>query len=399
MTDTARPADAPALPAVVRDDDRPAFLTRATPLIDTLPDRWIAYLASNVAQQDEGAPITKGELGVFVELCAAYSLDPFAREAWIAKSKSGKLLVMVGRDGLRKIAQRNGLHVDGDVVREKDSLQIVRTPDGNRTVAHSYGSPSERGEIVGAWAEVREGSPHGRPMGYFYAPLSEYRPANVSTYSPWAKQVGVMILAAAERQAIRQATPLGGLYSEGEFDSMTTDLTAGVPSSDPVVLPPAVEAIVKRAEQLGHAGLASRDAAAMATGGQPDEAVKAWCERATADLDAYAPGAVRRRIDDMLMEDADVVEPQKGDLPPEPADTPEPTPDPHDAPQEPQDAAQASESGVWPLADRIQSCRDDIARAEDDGDHESFARLSAELSALIAEQDAQANPDQTELGV
>lgn len=182
------------------------------PVIDSIDDKTLALIASQVA---EGC--TRGEIGHFLELCAHYDLDPFAKEAWCAKSKkTGKLLIMVGRDGLRKIAQRQGLHIDGDVVRENDELTVTRTEDGNRTITHSYGNPAGRGPIIGAWAEVREGGPTGRPMGYFYAPLEEYKPGNVSDYSPWSKQVGVMILAAAERQAIRQATPLGGLLATGE---------------------------------------------------------------------------------------------------------------------------------------------------------------------------------------
>lgn len=191
------------------------------PIIDRIAPRTLELIQRQVAPG-----CTTAEVGHFLELCANYDLDPFAKEAWCAKNKGGdKLLIMVGRDGLRKIAHRQGLHIDGDVVREKDELTVTRTPDGNRTIAHSYGNPAERGKVIGAWAEVREGRPSGRPMGYFYAPLDEYRPSNASAYSPWSKQIGVMILAAAERQAIRQATPLGGLIAEGE-DEVVFDYEA-----------------------------------------------------------------------------------------------------------------------------------------------------------------------------
>jgi hypothetical protein len=292
------PDDAPPpLPVVM--DDRPSFMTRSAPLIDSLPERWISYLANTIAQAEDRQqhPITKAEIGMFVEICATYQLDPFAREAWLAKSKSGKLLVMVGRDGLRKIAQRNGLHIDGDVVRENDDFQLVRSADGNRTITHSYGSPKDRGGIMGAWAEAREGGPLGRPMGYFYAPLSEYKPSNASAYSPWSKQTGVMILAAAERQAIRQATPLAGLVAVGEQESAfapsregdITDVDGSAESVD-VVLPTAVEAIVARAHELGHAGLANRSAVVMAVDGQPEAFVEAWCRDATRTLNRLAAG-------------------------------------------------------------------------------------------------------------
>jgi hypothetical protein len=207
------------------------------PVIDRIisaPDgaRTLELIKSTVAPNCSDA-----EVGHFLELCAAYGLDPFAREAWCAKGKpkdgqSGKLLIMVGRDGLRKIAQRNGLHLDGDVVRENDDFAVKRTADGDRSIEHSYGKPQDRGPIVGAWAECREGGPLGRPMGYFYAPIGEYKPSNVSAYSPWSKQEGVMCLAAAERQAVRQATPLGGLMAVGEDESANAAAAIGSGGGD-----------------------------------------------------------------------------------------------------------------------------------------------------------------------
>lgn len=264
------------------------------PIIDTIDARTLALIKAQVAPG-----CSDGEVGHFLELTAHYGLDPFAREAWCTKSKTGKLLIMVGRDGLRKIAHRNGLHMDCDVVHAKDDFTICRTPDGNRTVAHSYGNPAQRGEIVGAWAEVRAGGPTGKPMGYFYAPLAEYLPKNVSDHSPWSKQVSVMILAAAERQAARQATPLSGLLIEGEdevvIDNETGQVTGG---GEPrgIELPPEVEHVLQIAEDFGHAGLADRGAAEMAVGGQPPEVIAEWVRKATAEIEAMPP-------------EADVVEP------------------------------------------------------------------------------------------
>jgi hypothetical protein len=69
---------------------------------------------------------TDAEIGHFLELCAAYELDPFAREAWCAKSNTGNLLIMVGRDGLRKVVQRNGSEMEGDVVHANDTFSYGR---------------------------------------------------------------------------------------------------------------------------------------------------------------------------------------------------------------------------------------------------------------------------------
>lgn len=273
------------------------------PVIDRIisaPDgaRTLELIKSTVAPNCSDA-----EVGHFLELCAAYGLDPFAREAWCAKGKPkngepGKLLIMVGRDGLRKIAQRNGIHVDGDVVRKNDTLLISRTSDGNRTVEHAWSAPAERGEVIGAWAECREGGPLGRPLGFFYAPLGEYKPTNVSGYSPWSKQEGAMILAAAERQAIRQATPLGGLLAVGEDESANAQATIGSGRGDgsepgwgnmSVELAARVEAVIERAAELGHAGLADRATVQMRLAGQPEEYVEGWIWDAQVELAGPSP--------------------------------------------------------------------------------------------------------------
>lgn len=158
------------------------------------------------------------QIAAFIELAAKYDLDPLAREVWCADGGNGRTLVMVGRDGLRKIAHRQGLAMDCDVVREGDSFLVVRGTDRSRVIEHKY-SGGERGEIVGAWAEVFDPET-GRQLGYYYAPLHEWMPTSEGKlkHSPWGSQTSVMILAAAERQALRQATPLGGLLAEGELD-------------------------------------------------------------------------------------------------------------------------------------------------------------------------------------
>lgn len=195
------------------------------PIIETVDEKTLGLIASQIAQG-----CNRGEIGHFLELCAHYDLDPFAKEAWCAKSKTGKLLIMVGRDGLRKIAHRQDLRVDGDVVRAEDfyEVEFIDAADYARPgeweangsapfhrVSHKHnGMGKQRGDIVGAWCRVKD--PAGRERGWFEAPIEEYKPSGASDYSPWSKQVGVMILAAAERQALRQATPLGGLLAEGE---------------------------------------------------------------------------------------------------------------------------------------------------------------------------------------
>ena len=258
---------------------------RSAPIIDRVDVRTLALIKSQVAKGCNDA-----EVGYFLELAAHYDLDPVAHEIWCAKDKKGRLLIMVGRDGLRKIAQRQGLYIDGDVVHQKDEFSVTRSEHG-RVVHHSYGVPESRGPIVGAWCEVQDAA--GRSVGYFYAPLSEYKPSGASEYSPWSKQTSVMILAAAERQALRQATPLSGLLAEGEDESANAISTGHGDGSEPgwgslsVEQATAIERVISRAQALGHAGLSDRATAQMTLSGQSEEVVAMWIDQRRQELDAF----------------------------------------------------------------------------------------------------------------
>lgn len=252
------------------------------------------------------------EVSHFLELCHHYGLDAFAKEAWCAKGRNG-LLIMVGRDGLRKIVQRQGLLMDGDVVRERDTFTVERGPNRSRTIQHAYGEArredqarrgdattpegSSRGPIIGAWAEVYTKA--GRQLGYFYAPLSEYRPPNPDPRSVWAKQESVMILAAAERQAARQATPLGGLLVEGEDEIVlarqggTLDAGQGDGKPQGCALGDEIEAVLARAAKIGVAvdrGMVEMEVC-DADGRVIAERAAQWVKTNMAALDAIPPEA------------------------------------------------------------------------------------------------------------
>jgi hypothetical protein len=302
----------------------PEALTRK-PIIDLLHEDQVKLLAAR-AQAGSKGEIKRGELAAFLELAASYQLDPFAGEVWLAKGSNDKVLIMVGRDGLRKIAQRSGLIMDGDVIHEKDTFEVQRTPQG-RFVRHSYGHPNERGEIVAAWCQVRTRPKLGHASherGFFVATVEEYAPTseNVLKYSPWGAQRSVMILAAAERQALRQATPLSGLVAQGELDraqeaEAVIPLDTDGPLCDDPDLAARVEQVLDKAREQGHAGLASREAAAMALRGQESPFVENWIK---AGLDVLAAGAGEPPADAAVVEDDDG-EPVPADVPESEADS------------------------------------------------------------------------------
>lgn len=159
------------------------------------------------------------ELVMFLEVCARYGLDPFAKQAYAAKMGGGGVSIIVSRDGLLAHAhkQPDFVRLDCDVVRKGDVFEVAFV-NGERQVKHSYGDPTARGEVIGAWAMV-ERRDHGST--YFYAPLEEYKRSGPI----WQKHPSAMILKVAESYALRKAYSISGIVGEAEVDvprNMTT---------------------------------------------------------------------------------------------------------------------------------------------------------------------------------
>jgi hypothetical protein len=252
------------------------------PQISRLSATRLDFLRKTVAKD-----ATNAEIGHFLELCSKYDLDPFAKEVWLAVSQSqqGKrnVLLMVGRDGLRKIAMRQGFVIDGDVVHAEDTFTVKRNANRTRTITHEY-AEKDRGAVIGAWAEVYDGE--GQQRGYFYAPLSEYIPKSEAKlkFSPWGSQLSVMTLAAAERTALGMATPLSGIVAQGELDAgeERRELGAGNGNGEAegIDLGPEVEAVIAHATELGASRFADRATIEVELGDQPPEFVAEWVRKA-----------------------------------------------------------------------------------------------------------------------
>jgi phage recombination protein Bet len=156
-----------------------------------------------------------GELAMFLEICARYQLDPFAKQIWCARmgGGGGGITIMVSRDGLLALANRNPdfAGMDGDVVRENDTFHKIHTFEGV-AITHEVteASVEKRGKVVGAWAVVYRES---RRPTYFFAQLEQYMG---HAKSPWGKQVDAMILKVAESMALRKAFSISGVVGEDE---------------------------------------------------------------------------------------------------------------------------------------------------------------------------------------
>ena len=185
-------------------------------------DEQIHAIRNTVA---EGA--TNSELEMFLSLASKYELDPFAKEIWFVKTKTGKNIIMTGRDGYLKIANRNTNFdgMDSDVVRAGDKF----CKEGDN-IRHIYGG-SNRGAIIGAYAVVyRKDRTH---PAYVFAPFSEY----CKNGGVWAQYPSAMILKVAESMALKRAFSISGLVTEEEVgyqvQSKTSQTNRPLPTSDP----------------------------------------------------------------------------------------------------------------------------------------------------------------------
>lgn len=216
------------------------------------PPETIALIGQTVAK---GA--TPQQLGMFLEVAAKYELDPLTREIWCAvpKNRNGeydteRVLIMVGRDGYLKIANRSGEleALTFGVVYENDEFQVVHEGE-DVTVRHAHGVGAGRGPMIGAWAIGRR---RGRAPVFHFAYLTEYEPRNLSSFSPWSNQRSAMILKCAQSYVLRVLFGVTGVVAEEESERLLEQM-GEVRVGTPVVerdRPAPIRALAERLEFL-----------------------------------------------------------------------------------------------------------------------------------------------------
>lgn len=172
------------------------------------------------------------ELYYVLELAATYRLDPLTKELWAVRMSdnlSDPVIVMVGVEGLKKIASRDPAYRGFRVseVYANDTFEggndVRRLEDGSWTqVTHRFSLAADRGDLLGAYCEVYR---EGWPPAYFWAPLDEY--LRTGTRTPWNKQKTAMIRKCAIANGLRQCYQVSGLYIE---DEMAGGLRNGAPA-------------------------------------------------------------------------------------------------------------------------------------------------------------------------
>lgn len=167
--------------------------------------------------------VTINEVVMFMNLCKASGLNPWAKEAYCIKYGSEPASMVIGKEAYMKRAESNENYDGfsaGIIVLDKQTQELI----------HRHGSfrlPSE--EIVGGWAKVfrkDRSHPYESEVGF-----DEYagRKKDGSLNSQWGKKPATMIRKVALVQALREAFPsaFGGMYS-AEEKGFSEDVTGEV---------------------------------------------------------------------------------------------------------------------------------------------------------------------------
>ena len=157
--------------------------------------------------------LTDLEFKGFIGMGSALGLNPFLRECWAIKyDKTKPAQIFIGRDGYRKVAQRQAeydFHY-AETIYSKDKFKVT-----NGVIEHEY-SFMDRGVLLGAYCIVKRKS-SSRPV---------YAVVNITDYdkkqSNWNTMKETMIKKVAEAQALRAAfqDTFGGTYTEDEIPEM-----------------------------------------------------------------------------------------------------------------------------------------------------------------------------------
>lgn len=167
---------------------------------------------------------TDTELFMFLSLAKKYELDPFAKEIWFIKDKSGKVMIQAGRDGFLKTAQRDAKFkgIASFPVYSNDEFEI------NPTAGEVKHKPNfkERGELIGAWARVeKEGITPYVSFADFKEYYAGYKDENgkikTTQYGPmkpqiWDMKPSMMIQKVAQTIALRMTFGINGMYAPEE---------------------------------------------------------------------------------------------------------------------------------------------------------------------------------------
>lgn len=157
--------------------------------------------------------VTNQEVGMFLKLCEGQKLNPFLREAYLAKYGNQPAQMIVGKDAFTKRAESSPNY--------KGTKSGVIVVNLNKQIENREGTfyLKNREELVGGWAKVF--FKDDKEEVFNTVSFDEYvgRKKDGSITSMWATKPGTMIRKVALVQALREAFPnvLGQLYVAEEL--------------------------------------------------------------------------------------------------------------------------------------------------------------------------------------
>lgn len=169
------------------------------------------------------------------------------------------------------------------------SVDVGETVDAVEVVWMDEEDPADLREVTGAVVVV---TVDGQQQGVSRFTLADAQLAGlVKDRSAWKTAPRNMLLARAMSNAVKWFAPevASGLplYVEGEVTERP-QLSAGTGSGEPqgLDLGPKVDAIIERAQALGHAGLSDRASLEVLLGSRSPKIVNAWVAKSKLELDA-----------------------------------------------------------------------------------------------------------------
>lgn len=146
------------------------------------------------------------EVKLFLELCAAYGLNPFLKDAYLIKYDNSPATMVVGKDYYTKSAARNP-----KCKGYQAGVSVIDAQGGFHRRKGSMLIPGE--QLIGAWAEVYVDG-YEKPM-FEEVSLSEYQASNQN----WRQKPATMLRKVALVHALREAFPesFAGLYDGAEM--------------------------------------------------------------------------------------------------------------------------------------------------------------------------------------
>lgn len=269
--------------------------------------------------------MSEGEIQRTWRVAKALAASRFFKDARQAEAAFAKILL--GRDlGLSPTEAMSALHVfDGKVEASADfhATRVKKSEEYDYAVAFETGEDGETAACSITFFGPRKGEPWVE-LGVSRFSLEDAGRAGLLKKDNWKHYPRNMLFARAMSNGVAWYCPevMGGqrVYAPGEAQDFVDERTIGGaadgddvpgPLHEDEALAARAEAVIVRAEELGHAGLANRGATAMALRGQAPERVEEWLTFATTELDKMTEP-----------EDATVVE-DEDDGDPVPADVPE----------------------------------------------------------------------------